>query len=30
VLRTPGGTETLDVISVRYGSLDTDDQHRAH
>jgi transcription elongation factor GreB len=30
VLRTPGGTEELDVVSVRYGALDTDDQHRAH
>jgi transcription elongation factor GreB len=30
VLRTPGGTEELAVVSVRYRGLDTDDEHRAH
>jgi transcription elongation factor GreB len=29
VLRTPGGTEELDVVSVRYRALDTDDPRRA-
>ena len=29
VLRTPGGVEELDVVSVRYGPLDTDDRSDA-
>jgi transcription elongation factor GreB len=28
VLRTPGGIEELDVVSVHYGPLDTDDARR--